>query len=347
MVKRREDDTLQGILRIFYRKLKFPEKVFLYAYLIETTGYILFYTALLISSGKFLVNFVSIGLTMFPVISGITMFHSKTILHGISFLVVHSFPIVLGGSFFHTQHYECAKLNSVNCIFANPAVYAFSFFLLVLLIMFTIFYCSVLYVLWSKSIWPIRHKYPYSKDKEIISMDAVYQLQFPIFHAKVMVIGYWTSFYVFQVWSLNILANNLRVMRVVSYFVPLNFIVLFYAFFMLKGVRDESNWMMFVLYFGNIFQAAFLCYTTIDFCYLYYRTLSLCFTYGVFFNIYWWTSVLAWVVLFLSTWNSIRCHKNFGKNLGFYLTYEPIPDVFKPGRKLRKRETSKITDLDF
>ncbi|CAB4404241.1 unnamed protein product [Rhizophagus irregularis] len=65
----------------------------------------------------------------------------------------------------------------------------------------------ILYYLWSKGVWPIRHKYPYSKDEEIISMDAIYQLQFPIFHAKILVIGYWTSLYVLEAWFLG---SNIR-----------------------------------------------------------------------------------------------------------------------------------------
>jgi len=69
-------------------------------------------------------------------------------------------------------------------------------------------------------------------------MDSVYQLQFPIFHAKLLMIALWTIFYIILVWILNIslLPKSLRKVRSVTFLVPLNLIALIYTFFMLKGV---------------------------------------------------------------------------------------------------------------
>ncbi|CAB5362226.1 unnamed protein product [Rhizophagus irregularis] len=116
---------------------------------------------------------------------------------------------------------------------------------------------------------------------------------------------------------------------------------------MLKGVRDESKWMLFIVYFGNIFQVILLYFTTIDFCYKTSKPYSLkyCFTYGAIFNIYLWTTILSWIILILSTLNTIRCHSNFGKNLGVYLRHEPTPDVFKS--KLERRESLTPIDLNL
>lgn len=72
-ITRREDDTLQEILRIFYSKLKFSEKIFLYIFLIDIIGYILLFITYLLVSGDFFTNIGSIVFTIFPVISGITM----------------------------------------------------------------------------------------------------------------------------------------------------------------------------------------------------------------------------------------------------------------------------------
>ena len=69
-------------------------------------------------------------------------------------------------------------------------------------------------------------------------MDSVYQLQFPIFHAKLLMIALWAFFYIVLVWVLGVkaLPKRLRNLRPVTYLVPLNFITLIYTFFMLKGV---------------------------------------------------------------------------------------------------------------
>jgi hypothetical protein len=67
-------------------------------------------------------------------------------------------------------------------------------------------------------------------------MDAIYQIQFPIFHAKIMIIGLYTFFYIYAIWIVGIIERNLGGIRIISFIVPLNFIVLYYAYFMLKGV---------------------------------------------------------------------------------------------------------------
>jgi hypothetical protein len=73
MIIRRDDDTLQGVLRIFYKKLKYAEKIFLYVYLIEMIGYIFIFFNFLLSSGKLYINISTLILVLFPIISGIIM----------------------------------------------------------------------------------------------------------------------------------------------------------------------------------------------------------------------------------------------------------------------------------
>ncbi|RIA92950.1 hypothetical protein C1645_39919 [Glomus cerebriforme] len=167
-------------------------------------------------------------------------------------------------------------------------------------------------------------------------MDSIYQLQFPLFHAKTMVLGFWTTFYSIVFWN-TIRVYQSRVLvgdslynfrNAVHYAIPLNLIILFYAFFMLKGVRDESK-KIYIVYFGNLFQAVLLYKISTDFCYLQNPTLQFCFKYETLFNSLFGLTVLFWIIIILSTWNTVRCQRNFGKNLGFYLKYEPIPDEFK------------------
>lgn len=67
-------------------------------------------------------------------------------------------------------------------------------------------------------------------------MDSVYQLQFPIFHAKIMMISLWSIFYTILIWGMGILGRILRKLGIASYLIPLNIFVLFYTYSMLKGV---------------------------------------------------------------------------------------------------------------
>ncbi|GBC45816.2 uncharacterized protein OCT59_013681 [Rhizophagus irregularis] len=344
------EDSLQSVLRSFYKKLKYIEKIFLYMFLIDMIGYTILFITYLISTGTFYSNYIAIPLIFFPIISGITMFYSKTIPHGIAFIIVHTFPVIMGGSLFRTQSNSCAELPAKSCYFPKDNIfYTSGSLLLAFLVMFTVFYCVMLHYLWRKRVWPMRHKYPHSEAKEIISMDSVYQLQFPIFHAKIMMLGLWVIFYTIVIWGFGILGYNIRRIGIISFIVPLDIFTLFYTFFMLKGVRDESILLMFVVYIGNILQAMLLYFGTIDFCYIRYnrrKTLQYCLRYDHFFNTFLIMSIISWIILILSTLNSLRCQKNFGKYIGFYLRYEPTPKEFKSEKKFIKRESLSLTDLD-
>ncbi|PKY46297.1 hypothetical protein RhiirA4_444251 [Rhizophagus irregularis] len=144
------EDSLQGVLRDFYNKLNKTEKLLLYTCITDLAGYTFLLMAFLILSGKFLINFVVILLIFFPIISGITMFYSKTILHGIAFICVHSFPIIMGVSIFYTQDNVCSDIPK-DCIFPKGSIYYISAVLLLsFLLIFTAFYCLILYHLWAR-----------------------------------------------------------------------------------------------------------------------------------------------------------------------------------------------------
>ncbi|CAB4385587.1 unnamed protein product [Rhizophagus irregularis] len=273
------------------------------------------------------------------------MFYSKTILHGIAFICVHSFPIIMGVSIFYTQDNVCSDIPK-NCIFPKGSIYYISAVLLLsFLLIVTAFYCLILYHLWSRKLWPLRYEYPYTKREDIIEMDSVYQLQFPIFHAKIMMISLWSIFYTILIWGMGILGRILRKLGIASYLIPLNIFVLFYTYSMLKGVRDESRRLMFILYIGNICQAILLYLGTIDYCHvILHKSVRYCFKYSPFFDTFFVISVISWILLILSILNSIRCQGNFKKGLGFYLRYEPTPDEFKVENTLKKRES---TPADF
>ncbi|EXX68747.1 hypothetical protein RirG_102400 [Rhizophagus irregularis DAOM 197198w] len=147
----------------------------------------------------------------------------------------------MGVSIFYTQDNVCSDIPK-DCIFPKGSIYYISAVLLLsFLLIVTAFYCLILYHLWARKLWPLRHEYPYTKREDIIEMDSVYQLQFPIFHAKIMMISLWSIFYTILIWGMGILGRILRKLGIASYLIPLNIFVLFYTYSMLKGVRDESR----------------------------------------------------------------------------------------------------------
>ena len=75
-------------------------------------------------------------------------------------------------------------------------------------------------------------------------MYSIYSLQFPIFHAKTMIIGLWITLHASSVWGLGIVSlgrgEGLVRKDYVNYAVPLDYLILIYPIFMLKGVSIKS-----------------------------------------------------------------------------------------------------------
>ena len=69
-------------------------------------------------------------------------------------------------------------------------------------------------------------------------MYMVYQYQFPIFHAKLMVIGLWIVLFMSLTWGAVLTKATKSILKrdYINYMIPLDLILLYYAFFMLKGV---------------------------------------------------------------------------------------------------------------
>ncbi|CAB4399878.1 uncharacterized protein OCT59_001811 [Rhizophagus irregularis] len=155
------------------------------------------------------------------------------------------------------------------------------------------------------------------------------------------------TLYVYLIWKKRIwpLVYEFKHSRHDEIKVPFNIIFLYYSFFMLKGVRDEKHYLMFIVYVGNFIQALLLYFDMASFCKQFKSLAKLdstlqCFQYNTEICTFLLYACLCWIVLALSTWNTIRCHKNFGKNMSDYITYEPTPPEFESGRKLVKRESS-------
>ncbi|CAB5179194.1 unnamed protein product [Rhizophagus irregularis] len=339
--------VLYRILRKFHRELKRVEKFFLYTYIIDMVTYCLLFIGTLILTGDFEVNFLLIPILFFPILSGIIMFYGKTVYHGLAFLGVHSFPIFGGIAYFYTQYFNCRD-NNLPCNADNPTFYAGVGFLIALVVIFQSLYTLYVYLIWKKSVWPLVYEFKHSRHDEIKEMHAVYEVQFPLFHAQIMTIGLWVTAYLVGIIGIDLMQlakRRISIRRLfINYQVPINVIFLYYSFFMLKGVRDEKHYLMFIVYIGNFIQALLLYFDLSSYCKQYSLLFKLdselkCYQYSMQLNMFFLYACLCWVILALSTWNTIRCHKNFNRHMAFYIQYEPPPPEFQSGRKLVIRES--------
>ncbi|CAI2177365.1 20124_t:CDS:2 [Funneliformis geosporum] len=175
-------------------------------------------------------------------------------------------------------------------------------------------------------IWPMVDDYKFTKDERIKRLYYRYALQVPIYHAKIMMIGIWIMFYTSIRWALRNdnfvkdIETSILEKDVNRYIVPFDM------------VRKESN-LLYLVYFGNIAETILLSYVTYEYC---ENSLSFCFKYVIFFDVFVILAIIGLIILALSTWNTYKCHRNFGNNLGFYLNYEPCPREFEYGNKRNK-----------
>ncbi|CAG8776760.1 4435_t:CDS:2, partial [Rhizophagus irregularis] len=174
------------------------------------------------------------------------------------FLGVHIFPVVGGIASFYTQYFHCRD-HTVSC-FANQKFYI------------------------------IVYEFKYSRHDEIKEMHAIYEVQFPLFHAQIMMIGLLLVAYLVGINSMNLLALTKRQIRLrdlfINFQVPLNIIFLYYSYFILKGVRDEKHYLMFIVYIGNFIQALLLYFDMASFCERYNKSVKAkyplqCFQYNM------------------------------------------------------------------
>ncbi|CAB4439959.1 unnamed protein product [Rhizophagus irregularis] len=342
--------VLYRILRKFYGELKRIEKFFLYTYIIDMVIYSFLFVGSLILAGDFDIYFVLTPLIFFPIISGIIMFYGRTVYHGLAFLGVHMFPVAAGIANFYTQYFNCRDRDRANACQADLKFYTIgTTFLIAISILFQLLHTLYVYLIWKKGIWPLVYKFKNSRHDEIKEMHAIYEVQFPLFHAQVMMIGLLLFAYLIGICGITLVALTKRRIRsrniFINYQVPLNIIFLYYSYFMLKGVRDEKHYMMCIVYVGNVIQAILLYFDMASFCEKVNTIIKAdhplqCFQYSMTVCAFLIYACLCWIVLALSTWNTIRCHKNFGRHMSHYITYEPTPPEFKPGRKLVIRESS-------
>ncbi|PKC07903.1 hypothetical protein RhiirA5_376679 [Rhizophagus irregularis] len=178
--------VLYRILRKFYGELKRIEKFFLYTYIIDMVIYSFLFVGSLILAGDFDIYFVLTPLIFFPIISGIIMFYGRTVYHGLAFLGVHMFPVAAGIANFYTQYFNCRDRDRANACQADLKFYTIgTTFLIALSILFQLLHTLYVYLIWKKGIWPLVYKFKNSRHDEIKEMHAIYEVQFPLFHAQV------------------------------------------------------------------------------------------------------------------------------------------------------------------
>ncbi len=84
-------------------------------------------------------------------------------------------------------------------------------------------------------------------------MFSIYQLQFPILHAKCMILGMDISFHIAAAWMIDITLIKEEILkRLVYYLLPLNFFFLFYSICMIKGVSYKLHFNFCFFFLMNI-----------------------------------------------------------------------------------------------
>ena len=79
--------------------------------------------------------------------------------------------------------------------------------------------------------------------------DPSVQLQFPILHAKLMIIGFWITLYTLLIYGLSIVTlgfrEGLNVQDYFNYSVPLDFLLILYTIYMIKERRKYKKQLLF------------------------------------------------------------------------------------------------------
>ena len=79
-------------------------------------------------------------------------------------------------------------------------------------------------------------------------MCSIYQMQFSILHAKLMIIGLWTTLYTTLAWgSVSSGKGEELVKQIYIYAIPLNYLILLYSIFMLKGVSIKNIYLIMII----------------------------------------------------------------------------------------------------
>ena len=91
-------------------------------------------------------------------------------------------------------------------------------------------------------------------------MDSIYQLQFPIFHALTMMMELIMFFYILTVWGPFAGGIDPRIQGNSKFVIPLNSLIIYYTYFMFKGISINNNYLYFFIIFfsDNLFIFFFI-----------------------------------------------------------------------------------------
>ncbi|CAG8591703.1 8804_t:CDS:2, partial [Ambispora gerdemannii] len=194
--------------------------------------------------------------------------------------------------------------------------------------------------------WTFLPKFKYTRLPAIKRLYRTYAYQLPLIHGSVVCL----TMFIHSYWRFRMILVSRMIsfgfeesldfeLSLYSFFIPYNVIVLIvYLSLPIVAVRRESYWMTYISYLANIYYGSSILYKLFTWCIM-GTTLqgiqgSVCLVknkivYDPFFQVLLMLGILAIFFVMLLTLNTIRCHRNYGKNLGFYLRYRPVSSSYE------------------
>ncbi|CAG8585792.1 9326_t:CDS:2 [Ambispora leptoticha] len=192
--------------------------------------------------------------------------------------------------------------------------------------------------------WTFIPKFKYTRLPAIKRLYRIYAYQLPLIHGSVVFLTiFFHSYWMFRMnlasWMTSFGFRRSLDSELYSFFNPYNMIILIvYLSLPIVAVRRESHWMTFISYLANIYYGSSVLYKLFTWCIMGIRLPRVqgpvCFVknqivYDPFFQVLLMLGILAIFFVILLMLNTIRCHKNYGKNLGFYLRYRSVSSSFE------------------
>ncbi|CAG8681106.1 4870_t:CDS:2 [Funneliformis caledonium] len=208
--------------------------------------------------------------------------------------------------------------------------------LLVEAILFEIISIVLTFLLWRNKTWVVLKDFKVTRHKHIKRMYITYQIQTALVHAQIVM----TLILAYTIWIMEILATHTKIIMFGADIEELwanpfllYFIFQFYILLVLKAIRSESHLLMCVIYLGNIGEWLEVFLQIYHWCPidLMNDSESRCQFWNLVNNNFWYKyvfiyTIVALFIILIQTINTIRCHRNFGKNFGFYLRYQDSPE---------------------
>ncbi|GES90727.1 hypothetical protein GLOIN_2v1569580 [Rhizophagus clarus] len=229
-------------------------------------------------------------------LSGIYTILVKKLVYFLVFCIVHTIPITVLAddlSFFRPQDDEILKTTYV-------AIFTIT--------LFVIFFMTLFIIIWRKKYWGVNSRTKISIPKNLKKSYIIYNIHVVLLYSTLCFIMTSNSLFILDTNYFLYVTNDDVALS--SIYILLIFLPSFILLFSSKIIKKELRFHMLFIYLAYVGQILFF----------------LLYVLGHNFSrnlIIWIVTIILLGFLIVST---ILCHINFGKNLKFYLTFDPILD---------------------